>query len=136
MTIHSAKGLEFPVVFIAGAEKGLIPHERSIEDAEARSDEASVDGTSNDGTSETGGSLEEERRLFYVAITRAREKLYISSCQKRRRLQSEEECEPSPFLEEIPQHLIQNSRPLSADEGEELSQLYMEKIRAKLRGKT
>jgi DNA helicase-2/ATP-dependent DNA helicase PcrA len=89
MTIHAAKGLEFPVVFIAGAEEGLIPHEKSIgeEDGEA-------------------GNLEEERRLFYVAITRAREKLYITSCQKRRYLQNSKDCSPSPFIDEIPQELI------------------------------
>ncbi|MCL2065939.1 MAG: UvrD-helicase domain-containing protein [Treponema sp.] len=90
-TIHAAKGLEFAVVFIAGAEKGLIPHERSIEAGE-NGDEA--------------GSIEEERRLFYVAITRAREKLYITSCKNRRRLQNTIVCEPSPFLAEIPAHLI------------------------------
>jgi len=95
MTIHSAKGLEFPVVFIAGAEKGLIPHDKSIEESEDDS-----------GGSLTAGSLEEERRLFYVAITRAREKLYISSCQKRRRLSNSIECTPSPFLDEIPKELI------------------------------
>jgi DNA helicase-2/ATP-dependent DNA helicase PcrA len=50
--------------------------------------------------------MEEERRLFYVAITRAREKLYITSCQQRRRLQDVIECAPSPFLAEIPPHLI------------------------------
>jgi len=90
-TIHAAKGLEFPVVFIAGAEKGLIPHERSITESEENDD---------------AGSIEEERRLFYVAITRAREKLFITSCQKRRHLQTSAECEPSPFLQEIPQELI------------------------------
>ncbi|MDR2101940.1 MAG: UvrD-helicase domain-containing protein [Treponema sp.] len=86
MTIHAAKGLEFPVVFIAGAEEGIIPHERSLE--------------------EGGGNIEEERRLFYVAITRARDKLFISSCRKRRRLQNIADCVPSPFLAEIPPHLI------------------------------
>ncbi|MCL2763743.1 MAG: UvrD-helicase domain-containing protein [Treponema sp.] len=91
MTIHSAKGLEFPVVFIAGAEKGLIPHEKSIEDSDS---------------DESGGSLEEERRLFYVAITRAQEKLVITSCQKRRRLQNTIECSASPFLNEIPNELV------------------------------
>ncbi|MCL2229712.1 MAG: UvrD-helicase domain-containing protein [Treponema sp.] len=95
MTIHSAKGLEFPVVFIAGAEKGLIPHEKSIEESQDES-----------GGSQTAGSLEEERRLFYVAITRAREKLYISSCQKRRHLSNTVECSPSPFLDEIPKELV------------------------------
>jgi DNA helicase-2/ATP-dependent DNA helicase PcrA len=87
-TIHAAKGLEFPVVFIAGAEKGIIPHEKSLEE----DDEA--------------GSIEEERRLFYVAITRAREKLYITSCRQRRKMQNTTECEPSPFLDEIPKELI------------------------------
>jgi DNA helicase-2/ATP-dependent DNA helicase PcrA len=84
-TIHAAKGLEFPVVFIAGAEEGIIPHERSVEE---------------------GGNLEEERRLFYVAITRARDKLFITSCLKRRRQQNTVDCVPSPFLAEIPAHLI------------------------------
>jgi DNA helicase-2/ATP-dependent DNA helicase PcrA len=91
MTIHASKGLEFPVVFIAGAEAGIIPHERSL----AESDD------------DDGGSLEEERRLFYVAITRARDKLFISSCLKRRRLQNVQDCVPSPFLAEIPSRLIE-----------------------------
>jgi DNA helicase-2/ATP-dependent DNA helicase PcrA len=87
MTIHASKGLEFPVVFIAGVEDGIIPHARSIEESE--------------------GSIEEERRLFYVAITRARDKLFITSCLKRRRLQSIITCIPSPFLMEIPPHLVE-----------------------------
>ena len=95
MTIHAAKGLEFPVVFIAGAEEGIIPHERSLEDA----GEAPPSAFSN--------PIEEERRLFYVAITRARDKLYISCCKKRRRQKGEIERSPSPFLEEIPPHLIE-----------------------------
>jgi DNA helicase-2/ATP-dependent DNA helicase PcrA len=76
-------------VFIAGAENGLIPHEKSMESEEAEA-----------------GNLEEERRLFYVAITRAREKLYITSCIQRRQQQNVIDCEPSPFLEEIPKELI------------------------------
>lgn len=92
MTIHASKGLEFPVVFIAGAEEGLIPHARSIE--------------------ENGGNIEEERRLFYVAITRARDKLLISACQKRRKMQMTVECTPSPFLDEIPENLVEyHERP-------------------------
>jgi DNA helicase-2/ATP-dependent DNA helicase PcrA len=119
MTIHSAKGLEFPVVFIAGAEEGLIPHEKSIE----------VD----DGApSEIAGSLEEERRLFYVAITRAREKLYISSCQKRRRLHSVEECNPSPFLEEIPAHLIEHHQPPTPADEEALAEDLLQKLKARV----
>lgn len=88
MTIHAAKGLEFPVVFIAGAEEGLLPHERSMTEA---------------------GGIEEERRLFYVAITRAKEKLLISSCRKRRHKGSESEAAPSPFIAEIPSHLVEES---------------------------
>ena len=91
MTIHASKGLEFPVVFIAGAEEGLIPHARSVDD--------------------NGGNVEEERRLFYVAITRARDKLFISSCQKRRKQQSIVECTPSRFLDEIPENLVEYHEP-------------------------
>jgi len=108
-TIHAAKGLEFPVVFIAGAEEGLIPHERSVTEAEEN---------------EEAGSIEEERRLFYVAITRAREKLYITSCQKRRHLQSAADCSPSPFLKEIPADLIKyhekQNDEITEDQADEL----------------
>ena len=94
MTIHASKGLEFPVVFIAGAEEGLIPHARSVE--------------------ENGGDVEEERRLFYVAITRARDKLIITSCRKRRKQQAVVECEPSRFLDEIPANLVEYHQPQTA----------------------
>ena len=117
MTIHSAKGLEFPVVFIAGAEKGLIPHERST-------------GEENDENEESG-NVEEERRLFYVAITRAREKLYITSCQKRRRLQSVNECEPSPFLDEIPKELIKYHEKEIEVVNDEQAEQFMAQIKAK-----
>lgn len=86
MTIHAAKGLEFPIVFIAGVEEGLLPHERSIE--------------------ENAENIEEERRLFYVAVTRARQKLFITSCKTRRKLGGKKECKPSIFIEEIPKDLI------------------------------
>ncbi|GHV39426.1 DNA helicase [Spirochaetia bacterium] len=98
MTIHASKGLEFPVVFIAGAEDGIIPHARSLEEGD--------------------GNIEEERRLFYVAITRARDKLYITSCLKRKRLQDTIDCLPSPFLAEIPNHLIEYHEPEKAEEAE------------------
>ena len=91
MTIHASKGLEFPVVFIAGAEEGLIPHQRSVE--------------------ENGGDVEEERRVFYVAMSRAREKLLISSCMKRRKQMSVIECTPSRFLDEIPANLVEYHEP-------------------------
>jgi DNA helicase-2/ATP-dependent DNA helicase PcrA len=87
MTIHSAKGLEFDVVFVAGCEDGIIPHARSLEEGE--------------------GNLEEERRLFYVAVTRARRRLLISSCLRRRKQNQTVDCVPSPFLLEIPAELVQ-----------------------------
>lgn len=88
LTMHNAKGLEFPVVFIAGMEEGLFPHSRSI-DNEAM--------------------LEEERRLCYVAMTRAMRRLYLTSARWRRKYGGAplDSCQPSRFLEEIPQHLIE-----------------------------
>ncbi len=94
MTIHASKGLEFPVVFIAGCEDGIIPHARSLEDPD-------------------GGGEEEERRLFYVAITRARDKLYLSCCRHRKKMQSVIECTPSPFLDEIPAGLVEYHEPIT-----------------------
>jgi len=118
MTIHSAKGLEFPVVFIAGAEKGLIPHEKSLEDSE----------------DDSGGSIEEERRLFYVAITRSREKLFITSCRQRRRLQNTIDCSPSPFLLEIPKELIKFHEKEKDTEiaDENSADKFMDKLKAML----
>ncbi|MCL2184994.1 MAG: UvrD-helicase domain-containing protein [Treponema sp.] len=113
MTIHSAKGLEFPVVFIAGAEDGLIPHEKSLDENE-----------------EDSGSIEEERRLFYVAITRAQEKLYITSCKKRRKLQNTVECSPSPFLNEIPKELIKINDKLKEEASEEEAAKYIAQMKA------
>ncbi|MDX2418140.1 MAG: DNA helicase II [Xanthomonadales bacterium] len=91
MTLHSAKGLEFPMVFIVGMEDGLFPHQRSV--------------------MESGGRLEEERRLCYVGITRAREHLCLSHAEVRRMFGSESHCRPSRFLNEIPSELIQEIRP-------------------------
>jgi DNA helicase-2/ATP-dependent DNA helicase PcrA len=85
MTVHSAKGLEFDVVFITGLEEGLFPHEQSV--------------TEMDG-------LEEERRLAYVAITRARHRLYLSHAQTRMLHGQTRYNIPSRFLEEIPQGLM------------------------------
>ena len=85
MTVHSAKGLEFDVVFMSGLEEGLFPSERSV--------------TERDG-------LEEERRLAYVAITRARKRLYLSHAQTRMLHGTTRYAMPSRFLEEIPQALM------------------------------
>ena len=118
-TIHAAKGLEYPVVFIAGAEDGIIPHARSLEDGDGDSDLRPI---------------EEERRLFYVAITRARDKLIITSCLHRRRLQSETDCAPSPFLAEIPRHLIAEGAPEEAEEDEaQAAAAFFAQLRSRFR---
>src|SRR5207248_780446 len=85
MTAHSAKGLEFPLVFIVGLEDGLFPHSRSLSDA---------------------SDIEEERRLCYVAMTRAERFLYITHAVKRRVYGEELASEPSQFLNEMPLDLI------------------------------
>jgi len=90
LTMHSAKGLEFPVVFIVGLEEGLFPHSRAA-------------------TSEE--DLEEERRLCYVAITRAQRQLYLTHAMQRRTFGEELPTEPSRFLNEVPLELIDNVSP-------------------------
>lgn len=87
MTVHSAKGLEFPIVFLVGLEDGIFPHSRSINDAK---------------------ELEEERRLAYVAITRAEKLLYITHAMRRRVYGEEMAAEPSQFLNEMPLELIED----------------------------
>jgi len=85
MTLHSSKGLEFPVVFLVGLEQGLFPNFRSMEDPAA---------------------LEEERRLCYVGITRAKERLFVSFARERRLYGSREPASPSLFLGELPRELL------------------------------
>ena len=89
MTMHSAKGLEFPIVFIAGVEEGLFPHSMSADDPER---------------------LEEERRLCYVGMTRAMHHLYLCHAESRRLHGSENYPFPSRFLREIPPELIEEVR--------------------------
>ena len=86
MTVHSAKGLEFDVVFISGLEQGLFPHENSVAQGQE--------------------GLEEERRLMYVALTRARQRLYLSCAQTRMLHGQTRYCVPSNFLDEIPENLL------------------------------
>ena len=103
ITMHSCKGLEFPHVYVVGLEDGLLPHSRS-----------KVEGT-----------LDEERRLFYVAITRAMETLTISYCLGRKRYGQLLPCHPSPFLKELPPEYVQlaeekSSEPVDTEAGQNL----------------
>jgi len=90
MTLHSAKGLEFPLVFVAGMEEGLFPHKRSLNDP---------------------GGLEEERRLCYVGVTRAMGQLFLSHAEQRRMHGMDNYAQASRFLAEIPADLIEEVRP-------------------------
>jgi len=103
ITMHSCKGLEFPHVYIVGLEDGLLPHSRS-----------KVEGT-----------LDEERRLFYVAVTRAMLTLTISHCGGRKKYGQVMPCHPSPFLKELPPELVEtddekSKKPVAANTGKNL----------------
>ena len=111
ITMHSCKGLEYPHVFIVGMEDGLLPHTRSKEE----------------------GTMDEERRLFYVAITRAKKTLSISHCQTRRKYGQSMPCHPSRFLKELPEDLVERgedrmSEPTEQEQGKNL----FESMRASL----
>ena len=100
MTMHSAKGLEFPLVFIAGVEEGLFPNKMSLDEP---------------------GRIEEERRLAYVGMTRAMRQLYLTYAETRRLYGTDSYNRPSRFLLEVPREYIQEvrisgdiSRPLSS----------------------
>jgi DNA helicase II / ATP-dependent DNA helicase PcrA len=94
MTLHSAKGLEFGVVFIAGLEEGILPHSRSMLNS---------------------SEMEEERRLMYVGITRAKEKVYLLFTSERNIFGSTQINPPSRFLDDIPKHLIEGNSEIKAD---------------------
>ncbi len=94
MTMHAAKGLEFPVVVIAGLEEGLFPHSRAFEDE---------------------GELEEERRLCYVGMTRARQRLVLTGAARRRTFGEYKATNPSRFLDEVPAELIEQAADYSSE---------------------
>ncbi len=111
ITMHSCKGLEFPHVYVVGLEDGLLPHSRS-----------KVEGT-----------LDEERRLFYVAITRAMETLTISHCLGRKKYGQLLPCHPSPFLKELPAEFVEwadekASEPVATDAGQNLFSAMRESL--------
>jgi len=115
ITLHAAKGLEFPEVWVVGAEDGLLPHERSKGE----------------------GTVDEERRLFYVGITRARNRLTITHCSTRRKFGSVMSCAPSPFLLEIAGEGVESysmeemlAQPLTEEECEDA----FARMKAMLRG--
>jgi superfamily I DNA/RNA helicase len=112
ITMHSCKGLEFRRVHIVGMEDGLLPHARARQE----------------------GTLEEERRLFYVALTRAMESVCISHCAARRKFGQQTACRPSPFLKELPPELIESEdtalhRPVTPEAGRRLFASLRESVR-------
>jgi len=103
ITMHSCKGLEFPRVYIVGLEEGLLPHTRSTAE----------------------GTLDEERRLFYVGVTRAMQFLTISHCAARKKYGQLMPCHPSRFLKELPPELVEepdgkDSKPVEQEAGKNL----------------
>ncbi len=109
MTLHSAKGLEFPVVFLAGLEEGTFPHIRTFE---------------------SPSELEEERRLMYVGVTRAEQELYLSSAKRRQCWGEYKYYNPSRFLEEIPSDLLDTLSSSSSITSQSTFKSAVQKIRA------
>lgn len=110
ITLHASKGLEFPLVYLVGVEQEILPHKRSMEE----------------------GTIEEERRLFYVGITRAKEKLTISHCNKRKKYGEMHNCEASIFLNEIDLkyvNLVDYEEVMGAESTEEQIDDFFEDIK-------
>ncbi|MFC1918546.1 ATP-dependent helicase [Chloroflexota bacterium] len=103
ITLHQAKGLEFPVVFIVGMEDGILPHFRSFDDP---------------------GQMEEERRLCYVGVTRAKRKVYLVRAFRRSLMGRSAVTQPSRFLNDIPQHLIARSGGWQGEESQITPSVY------------
>ena len=107
-TLHAAKGLEFPHVFLVGLEEGILPHRESI----------------------THGNVEEERRLMYVGVTRAQRSLHLSFARKRKRAGEWMECQPSRFLAELAQEDLRwAGAPVSEDEAKQEKASGAERLR-------
>jgi len=112
MTMHTAKGLEFPYVFIIGAEEGTLPHANSVED----------------------DAVEEERRLAYVGITRAQQHLCITFAKSRMRYGEKTSCEPSRFLEELPEEHVEwaDRQVTTPEQMQETAESYIANLQAML----
>jgi superfamily I DNA/RNA helicase len=118
MSLHSSKGLEFPFVFLVGMEEEILPHRKSVEE---------------------GISVDEERRLCYVGITRARRQLVLSRCLQRKRYGKLEERYPSRFLAEIPGELLSHqlgaaATTLSAEENDRMADTFFARMREMMEG--
>jgi DNA helicase-2/ATP-dependent DNA helicase PcrA len=111
MTLHASKGLEFPVVILAGVEEDLLPHKN------------------------LGSDIDEERRLFYVGLTRAKKRLILSRCRQRKKHGSVKPVSPSRFLLEIPTELYKEyplgARPVYGQERDDLVAGFLAKLEAK-----
>jgi ATP-dependent DNA helicase Rep len=112
MTLHAAKGLEFPHVYLIGMEEGLLPHQNSLDQ----------------------DMLEEERRLCYVGITRAQRSLTLSYCRGRKRYGEVVSCQPSRFLSELPQEVLewQDKTSLTLEEKKAQGRAALSQIKALL----
>ena len=110
MTFHASKGLEFPVVILAGIEEELLPHKN------------------------LGSDIDEERRLFYVGVTRAKKRLVLSRCMQRKKNGVVRPVTPSRFLLEIPKDLYREyplgSRPVSGQERDDLVSGFLAKLQS------
>lgn len=115
MTLHASKGLEFPIVILAGLEEDLLPHKN------------------------LGSDIDEERRLFYVGLTRAKKKLVMSRCQQRKKHGAVRPVAPSRFLLEIPTELYKEfplgARPVSGQERDDLVASFLSKLDSKIENK-
>ncbi len=115
MTLHASKGLEFPLVFLMGVEEDLIPHKR------------------------LGFDIDEERRLFYVGLTRAKEKLILTRCTIRKKNGFQKPSAPSRFLLDLPSGLMEEHqggyRPVSGEDRENLVSSFLAKFEKKVEQK-
>jgi DNA helicase-2/ATP-dependent DNA helicase PcrA len=107
ITLHQAKGLEFPVVFIVGMEEGILPHIRSFDDP---------------------AQMEEERRLCYVGMTRAKRQLYLIRALRRSLMGGTNANPRSRFLQDIPRHLIQCRAPFEVEDQESMPAVSMDTL--------
>jgi DNA helicase-2/ATP-dependent DNA helicase PcrA len=137
MTLHSAKGLEFSHVFIVGLEEDILPHSRSVKAADAAQAEAE-EAWEQFESNGSGDPIAEERRLFYVGITRARHRLTLSGCATRRQRGEPIPRQPSRFIKEIPPELLEQRNAgagvtsLSPEESKELKTNFFASMKAML----